>query len=131
MAALTAGGITAPFVIDRAMNAQIFKTYVDKVLVPVLKPGDIVVMDNLSSHKRPEIATAIKAAGASVFYLPAYSPDLNPIEQAFAKLKALLRSTGARTLPALWKTIGQALQRFSIEECRAYIQNAGYHFRSA
>lgn len=130
VAGLAAEGVRAPFVIDRPMNADIFRAYVEKVLVPELRPGDIVVMDNLSSHKVPGVAEAISAKGAELRYLPPYSPDLNPIEQFFSKLKAILRRVGARTLPALWRSIGDALKHVANTETKAFIQNAGYRFQS-
>ncbi len=129
VAGLRHDGITAPFVIDRPMNGAIFRTYVERCLAPSLRPGDIVIMDNLSSHKVAGIAQAIEARGARLVYLPPYSPDLNPIEQAFAKLKALLRKAAERSVEALWRTIGRLLDRFTAEECRNYVENAGYAFR--
>ncbi len=105
IAGLTSRGLIAPFVIDRAMNGRIFRTYVERVLVPDLRPGDLVVMDNLGSHKVAGIRQAIEACGASLLYLPPYSPDLNPIEQLFSKFKALLRTAAIRTLDALWTAI--------------------------
>lgn len=126
VAGLRHDDITAPFVIDRPMNAAIFRTYVERCLAPTLRPGDIVIMDNLSSHKVEGIAQAIEARGAKLRYLPPYSPDLNPIEQAFAKLKALLRKAAARSVEALWQTLGRLLQKFSPEECKNYFQDAGY-----
>lgn len=126
VAGLRHDDITAPFVIDRPMNAAIFRTYVERCLAPTLRPGDIVIMDNLSSHKVEGIAQAIEARGAKLCYLPPYSPDLNPIEQAFAKLKALLRKAAARSIEALWQTIGRLLDQFTPEECNNYFQDAGY-----
>lgn len=131
VAALAADGVRAPFVIGQAMNADVFRAYVAQVLVPELRPGDVVVMDNLSSHKAPGVAEAIEACGAELRYLPPYIPDLNPIEQLFSKLKAILRRVGARTLPALWTAIGHALERVTTDEARAYIKNSGYCFQSA
>ncbi len=128
VAGLRHDDITAPFVIDRPMNAAIFRTYIERCLAPTLRPGDIVIMDNLSSHKVEGIAQAIEARGAKLCYLPPYSPDLNPIEQAFAKLKALLRKAAARSIEALWQTIGRLLDQFTPEECKNYFQNAGYAF---
>ena len=113
-------------VLDGAMDGAAFKAYVDHVLAPSLAPGDIVVMDNLSSHKVAGVRQAIKAAGAYLLYLPAYSPDLNPIEQAFAKLKALLRKIAARTVEELWQAIADCLDQFTPQECRNYFLNAGY-----
>ena len=126
VAALRTTGITAPLTVDRPMNGAIFLAYVEQCLVPTLKPGDLVIMDNLPAHKIAGVRTAIAKAGASVTYLPAYSPDLNPIEQVFAKLKALLRKVARRTLPALWKTIGELLERFKPDECNHYVRRAGY-----
>ena len=126
VAALRRTGIAAPMVLDGPVNARAFLAYVEQVLVPELKPGDIVVMDNLSSHKGPAVRQAIEAAGASLLFLPPYSPDLNPIEQAFAKLKALLRAAAERTVDALWDRIGHLLDRFSPQECANYFAAAGY-----
>ena len=126
VAGLRHDGITAPFVIDQPMNAVIFKTYVERCLVPTLRPGDIVIMDNLSSHKGDDIAAAIEARNATLCYLPPYSPDLNPIEQVFAKLKALLRKAAERSVDDLWKTIGRLLDLFTPQECENYFLNAGY-----
>jgi transposase len=124
--ALRADGLTAPMVVDGAVNGEIFLAYVAQVLVPTLHPGDIVVMDNLSSHKIAGVREAIEAAGAELRYLPPYSPDLNPIEQAFAKLKALLRTAAKRTVEALWTAIGQLIASFSAQECRNYLRHCGY-----
>src|SRR5262249_61681822 len=107
-------------------NADIFLTYVEKVPPPELRPGAIVTMDNLASHKVHGVRTTIEARGATLLYLPPYSPDLNPIEQVFAKLKGLLRSVAARSIPALWHAIGECLARFSPSECANYIADAGY-----
>ena len=126
VAGLRWDGLSAPMVLDGAMNGAAFKAYIEQVLVPSLAPRDIVVMDNLSAHKVAGVRDAIKAAGAHLLYLPAYSPDLNPIEQAFAKLKALLRKTAARNIEDLWKAIADSLDQFSADECRNYFQNAGY-----
>jgi transposase len=126
VAALRPGGLTAPLVIDGAVNGDLFVAYVETVLVPTLTPGDVVVMDNLSSHKRARVKEAIEGAGATLRYLPPYSPDLNPIEQAFAKLKALLRKAGERTVEGLWSFLGRALDAFAPKECRNYILNCGY-----
>ena len=106
VAGLRIDGIAAPMVLDGPINRDAFQTYVDQVLVPELRPGHVVVMDNLYSHKRPAVPRAIEAAGASILYLPPYSPDFNPIENAFAKLKALLRKAAERTVGALWDRIG-------------------------
>ena len=113
--ALRCEGITAPLVLDGPMNAASFLAYVEQVLVPTLRPGDIVAMDNLSSHKGRAIRRAIRAAGAKLFFLPPYSPDLNPIEQMFAKLKTLLRKAAERTAEATWKRIGTLLSEFSAQ----------------
>ena len=112
--------------LDGAMNGAAFKAYVEQVLAPSLSPGDIVVMDNLPSHKVDSVHQAIKAVGGYLLYLPPYSPDLNPIEQLFAKRKALLRKAAARTLDELWNTIEGCLDAFDTEECRNYFRNAGY-----
>ena len=126
LAGLRCGGITAPFVIDRPINGAIFLAYVRQCLAPTLTAGDIVVMDNLSSHKVAGVREAIEAAGATVRYLPPYSPDLNPIELLFAKLKALLRKAAEREIEALWNRIGKLLEAFSPNECAAYLRHAGY-----
>jgi putative transposase len=126
LAALRVDAITAPCVIDGAINGDIFRAYVEQLLVPTLKPGDVVVMDNLSSHKVAGVREAIEAAGARLLYLPPYSPDLNPIEQFFAKLKAILRAAAARSLDALGDAIAAALTRFSQRECRNYFAHDGY-----
>lgn len=126
VAGLRRDGITAPLVIDRPMNSVIFKAYLKQCLVPILRPGDIVVMDNLSSHKGDEVRQIIEGAGASLLYLPPYSPDFNPIEQAFSKLKAHLRKAAERSIPALWDRIGAVLDAFSPAECRNFYSHAGY-----
>ena len=128
VAGLRSTGIIAPFVLDGPMTGEVFKAYVIQFLAPSLKPGDVVVMDNLSSHKVEGVREAIAAVGAHILYLPPYSPDLNPIEQLFAKLKALLRKAAARTREALWNTIGQLLEEFPPQECQNYITNSGYAF---
>lgn len=125
-AGLRLSGMTAPMVLDGAMNGPAFLAYVEQVLVPTLSPGDIVVMDNLPAHKSAGVRTAIEAAGASLRLLPPYSPDFNPIELAFSKLKALLRKAAARTIPDLWAAIADALSAFSPIECANYFQAAGY-----
>jgi transposase len=109
-----------------ATNGTRFRSYVTEILVPVLRPGDTVILDNLQAHKVAGVREAIEAAGARLLYLPPYSPDLNPIEQAFAKLKALLRSAAARTIPDLWAAIRQAFTRFTPQECCNYLAAAGY-----
>lgn len=118
--------IDAPCVIDGPMNGELFRAYVEQFLAPTLAPGDIVVMDNLPAHKVRGVAEAIAARGAELRYLPPYSPDLNPIEQMFAKLKALLRKVAARSVDKLWDTIGLLLDAFSATECRNYLRNSGY-----
>ena len=126
LAALRCDRLTAPCVIDGPINGASFRAYVEQVLLPVLAPGDIVVMDNLGSHKGRAVRAAIRAAKATLFFLPAYSPDLNPIEQAFAKIKTLLRKADARTLEATRRTIGALLDCFTSTECANYFKNAGY-----
>ena len=126
VAGLRQGAIIAPCVIDKPMNGVIFKAYVEQMLAPSLSPGDIVIMDNLSSHKVMGIAEAIQARNAKLYYLPPYSPDLNPIEQVFAKLKALLRKAAERSIDALWKTTGRILDEFTPQECANYFENSGY-----
>jgi transposase len=124
--ALTAHGLTAPAVIDGAVNGEIFLAYVEQVLAPTLTRGKIVVMDNLSSHKIEGVRAAIEATGAELRYLPPYSPDLNPIEQVFAKLKALLRKIAARSVEALWNAVGQLVGKFAPGECANYLRHSGY-----
>lgn len=124
--ALRLSGMTAPMVLDGPMNGAAFKAYVEQVLAPTLAPGDIVVMDNLAAHKNAAIREVIEATGAELRYLPPYSPDFNPIENAFAKFKAILRKAAARTLDDLWDAIGDALPRFSPGECANYFAAAGY-----
>ena len=126
LAALRCDRIDAPCVIDGPINGQRFTAYVEQFLVPTLAPGDIVVMDNLGSHKGQPVRRAIRAAGARLFFLPPYSPDLNPIEQVFAKLKTLLRKADERTVEATWRRIGSLLDAFEPDECARYIANAGY-----
>jgi transposase len=126
VAGLRQSGMTAPGVIDGAMNGPMFIGYVEQILVPTLKRGDIVVMDNLPVHKVAGVREAIEAAGAGWLYLPPYSPDLNPIEMAFSKLKALLRKAAERTIPGLIRLIGRLLKKFSPEECRNFFNHAGY-----
>lgn len=124
--ALTLRGFIAPWVLDGAINRTAFETYVARVLVPELKPGDIVVMDNLSSHKGPRVREMIEAAGAELRYLPPYSQDFNPIENAFAKLKALLRKAAERTVAGLQDAIGRLIDLFPPTECANYFTAAGY-----
>ena len=126
LAALRCDRIEAPCVIDGPINGKSFLAYVEQFLVPTLSPGDIVIMDNLGSHKGQAVRRAIRAAGAKLFFLPPYSPDLNPIEQVFAKLKTLLRKADERTIEATWRRIGNLLTRFSPSECANYLVNAGY-----
>ncbi len=128
VAGLRHDGVIAPFVLDGPMTGEVFRAYVEQMLAPSLAPGDVVVMDNLPAHKVAGIKEAIRAVGASILYLPAYSPDLNPIEQLFAKLKALLRKAAAQTQAALWERIGVLLDAFTPAECQNYITNAGYEF---
>jgi transposase len=126
VAGLRQDGIVAPFVLDGPINRDAFETYVAQVLVPELQPGDVVIMDNLSSHKGPRVRDLIEVAGATLLYLPPYSPDFNPIENAFAKLKALLRKAAERTVGALWDRIGLTLDAFTPAECANYFAAAGY-----
>jgi len=125
-AGLRLDGIAAPMLLDGPMHGGAFRAYVEQVLVPDLSPGDIVVMDNLPAHKVAGVRQAIEAAGARLLYLPPYSPDFNPIEMAFSKLKALLRKAAARTKDDLWNTIAQAITAFTPEECKNYFAAAGY-----
>lgn len=124
--ALRSTGMTAPMVIDGAMNGDIFVAWVEALLVPSLSPGDVVVMDNLAPHKRAEVRALVSAADARLVYLPPYSPDLNPIENAFAKLKALLRKAAARTIAALEAAIAAAIDALTPEECINFFQACGY-----
>lgn len=126
LAALRHDRITAPLVMDGPINGESFKAYVEQILVPTLKPGDIVVMDNLGSHKGGDIRRAIRATGAKLMFLPPYSPDLNPIEQVFAKLKTLLRKAEERTVEGVWRKIGTLLECFPPTECANYFRNSGY-----
>jgi len=113
-------------VVDGAINGELFLAYVQQILLPTLKEGDLVVMDNLSSHKVAGVKAAIESVGAKVLYLPAYSPDLNPIENVFSKLKTLLRKLKLRKMEDLWRSLGELCDVFSPEECRNYFKNAGY-----
>ena len=126
LAALRQDQITAPCIVDGAINGETFLAYVEQILVPTLVRGDVVIMDNLGSHKVAGVLQAIEATGATLLYLPPYSPDLNPIEQLFAKLKALLRKAAARTFEALTDAIAAALGAFTPSECANYFANAGY-----
>lgn len=125
-AALRLDGVAAPFVIDKPMNGPIFLEYIRQCLVPVLRPGDIVVMDNLPAHKNERIRALIEAAGAELRYLPPYSPDFNPIEQFFARLKAKLRKAKERTVPAIYDRIGSLLDQCANDQYDAYFRNSGY-----
>jgi len=124
--ALRRGGISAAMVIDEPMDGDVFLAYVEQVLVPTLSPGEIVILDNLGSHKIPGVKQAIQSAGATLLYLPPYSPDLNPIENFFAKLKTLLRKAAKRTTETLWEEIAYLLQSVSSEECSNYFTASGY-----
>ena len=126
IAALRHNGLTAPWVIDGPINRQLFNTYVETQLMPTLKSGDIVILDNLSSHKSVEAAEMLKSIGAWFLFLPPYSPDLNPIEMAFSKLKALIRKAAARSYDALWKAVGTVCNLFSQQECLNFFNAAGY-----
>ena len=119
-------GMTAPMVLDGPMTGAWFLAYVEQVLVPTLSPGDIVVLDNLAAHKNASARAAVEAAGATLVFLPPYSPDLNPIENAFAKLKAMLRKAAARTLEQLWSAIAHIIDAFTPMECASYFAAAGY-----
>jgi transposase len=126
VAGLRSDGLTAPFVVDRPMNRHIFEVYVETQLAPTLKPGDVVILDNLPAHKSAGAEAAIRARGAWLLFLPPYSPDLNPIEKAFSKLKAILRKAAPRTLEDLWAAIASALAAFKSQECRNYFTACGY-----
>jgi len=126
VAGLRNTGMVAPMVLDGPINGRAFQAYVDQILVPELKPGDTVIMDNLGSHKGVDVRVSIEAAGASLLYLPPYSPDFNPIENAFSKLKALLRKAAERTVDGLWTTIGRLIPTFTSAECANYFAAAGY-----
>ena len=126
VASLRHDRIEAPWLLDGPINGQGFRIYVEKVLAPTLRPGDLVIMDNLGSHKGKAVRRAIRSAGAKLFFLPKYSPDLNPIEQVFAKLKHLLRRAAARTLEAVIIAVGQLLGAYTAQECANYLANAGY-----
>ena len=126
IAALRHDRIDAPWVIDGPINGEFFRLYIEQVLAPTLKPGDIVILDNLGSHKGKAARAAVKARGARLFFLPPYSPDLNPIEQVFAKLKHLMRDAQPRTVEDTWRKAGKLLDLFSPTECANYLVNAGY-----
>lgn len=126
LAGLRHDGIAAPCLFDGAINGELFLAYIEQQLAPTLTPGDVVIMDNLRSHKVTAVRQAIEARGASLLYLPPYSPDLNPIEQAFSKLKAMLHTEGARKIDALCSAVGRLLDRFTAEECANYLAHHGY-----
>ena len=126
LAALRHDRIDAPWLIDGPINGERFRLYVDKVLIPTLRPGDIVILDNLGSHKGKAVRQAIRAAGARLLFLPKYSPDLTPLEQVFAKLKHLLRKAAARSIDAIARAIGTLLDSFTPQECANYLANSGY-----
>jgi transposase len=126
IAALRHDRLTAPFTIDGPVNGEIFLTYIRRVLVPTLRKGDVVAMDNLGSHKIPGVREAIEAAGATLVYIPPYSPDLNPIEMVFSKIKSILRKKALRTVEALWRELGEITKCVSPTECRNYLRHAGY-----
>lgn len=126
LAALRSDRIEAPWVFDGPINGDSFRVYVEKVLIPTLTPGDVVVLDNLGSHKGQAVRAALRAAGAHLLFLPPYSPDLNPIEQVFAKLKHLLRQAAERSVKAVWSRIGTILDQFTPRECANYLANSGY-----
>jgi transposase len=126
LAGLRTSGMVAPMVLDGPVNGEWFEAYVAQVLVPELRQGDVVIMDNLSSHKRATVRERIEAAGAKLLFLPPYSPDFNPIEKAFAKLKALLRKAAERTVPGLWDLIGRLIDLFTPRECANYFSSCGY-----
>jgi transposase len=126
IAGLRCHGLTAPFVVDQPMNRRIFEAYVETQLAPTLNKGDIVILDNLAAHKSQRAEQAIKARGAWILFLPPYSPDLNPIEMAFAKLKAHLRARAIGTIDGLWQAIGDICELYSPAECQNYFAAAGY-----
>ena len=123
---LTLAGFIAPMLLDGPMDGEVFRAWCEQMLAPALRPGHLVIMDNLAAHKVAGVRQAIEACGATLIYLPPYSPDLNPIEQMFAKLKTLLRKAAERTVEATWQRIGSLLNRFTPQECANYIRNAGY-----
>lgn len=126
IAGLRVNAVTAPMVLEGPMDKEAFLVYVREFLCPTLNPGDIVIADNLGSHKNDEVCKAIETKGATILYLPPYSPDLNPIENLFSKLKALLKKAACRTIEALWNEIGKLLDAFSPQECANYFKAAGY-----
>jgi transposase len=128
LAAVRTSGLTAPLVVDGAINGDLFLAYVRQQLVPTLTAGDVVILDNLSSHKKAGVREAVESVGAHLLYLPPYSPDLNPIELAFAKFKWLLKSTAERTVDALWAACGKLLDQFTEAECRNYFRHCGHRY---
>jgi transposase len=128
LAALRVTGLTAPLVVDGAINGELFRAYVEQHLVPTLSAGDVVVLDNLNSHKVSGVRQAIERRGATLLYLPPYSPDLNPIEQVFAKFKWLVKTAQERTVDGLWRCCGRLIDRFSESECRNYFRHCGYRY---
>jgi transposase len=126
IAALRYDRISAPWVMDGPINGELFTLYVEKVLAPTLAPGEVVILDNLGSHKGKPARNAIRAKGAHLLFLPPYSPDLNPIEQVFAKLKHLIRAAEPRDVEATWRTVGELLDLFSEQQCANYLKNSGY-----
>ncbi len=126
IAALRAEGVVTPLVFDGAIDGQSFLAYAEQFLAPALRPGDVVAMDNLGSHKVAGVREAVEARGATLLYPPPCSPDLNPVEQVFAKLKALLRAEAARTVEALWAAVGRLITRFPAAECVRYLAHCGY-----
>ena len=126
IAGLRLSGMVAPMVLDGPVNSAWFEAYVDQILVPELRCGDVVIMDNLSSHKRASVRAMVEAAGATIMFLPPYSPDFNPIEKAFARLKAMLRKAAERTVVGLWGLIGQLVDIFQPAECANYFSSCGY-----
>jgi transposase len=126
IAALRCNRIDAPCVFDGPINGRSFTAYVEQILAPTLRPGDIVILDNLGSHKGEPVRRTIRAAGARLIFLPPYSPDLNPVEQIFAKLKHLMRTAAKRTVEATWRRFGTVLDHFKPDECANYLRNAGY-----
>jgi len=131
VSALRGDRLEAPMVLDGAMNAASFLAYVEQILLPTLKPGDLVVMDNLSSHKSTAVQRAIASVGAQVLYLPPYSPDLNPIEMVYSKIKALVRAAAERSVEGLWALAGTLMDAFSADECGRYLHHCGYGIASA
>jgi transposase len=131
LAGLRLGGLTAPAVFDGPLDNPSFLAYVEQILVPTLRPGEVVVLDNLTIHKQPAVRTAIEQAGATIRFLPPYSPDLNPIEMAFAKLKAFLRATRPRNFDQVCALVAHALTLYTPEECAAYMEHAGYRVATA